>query len=208
MAGFRTHLTGGLVVGGGSAAYAITAGFATPWQMLCVFSLGVLGGISPDLDSDTGRPIKLLFSLVSTLVAVIVTGILIYHESSLPVIFGSVVCSYVACLIFFFVCKSLTVHRGIMHSVPFAVLLGVFAALATSSWGQTPSLFAGLTTFGGVIVHLILDELNSLGVHYGFIPYLKSSFGTAMKFTGKSLFLTVVVYGVLIISSVAYLVVI
>jgi len=208
MAGFKTHLTGGIMVGLTSATFTLATGIASLWQTVCLLSLGVLGGIIPDLDSDTGRPIKLLFILTSSLVVIITAISLISRNLSFAAIFGASAVAYVACLIFFSVCKRLTVHRGIMHSIPFALLIGAPVALATSAWGAKMSFIAGLTAFSGVMIHLLLDELNSIGIRVGVVPYLKSSFGTALKFRGKSMVATFLVYALMSIFTVSYLLII
>jgi len=95
-----------------------------------------------------------------------------------------------------------------MHSIPFALFVGVIAAIASSSFMGVASFWAGMTVLAGVLVHLLLDELNSLGVRYGFVPYVKKSFGTALKFTGLSFFSTVAIYGLVVVLIGVYVIVV
>ncbi len=208
MASFKTHLTGGIVVGVAAATSAFSFGSPSILQFITLSSLGTMGGILPDLDSDTGRPIKLLFGLVSTLLVLVTISSLLSNGSTFTMIIVSVGLVYCTSLSVFFVGKKLTVHRGVMHSIPFAFFVGIAAAIASSSLLGEASLLAGITSFLGVLSHLLLDELNSLGVHYGFVPYVKKSFGTAMKFTGLSFFSTVAIYGLLIVLACTYMIVI
>lgn len=208
MAGFKTHLAGGIVVGGASAASVFSLDGPFLLHLIYLFSLGTIGGILPDLDSDTGRPIKLLFALVSTLLTCIIIITLLSKGTSFSSIIFSICIMYVAVLFLFFVGKKFTAHRGIMHSVPFALLAGVVAALCATAWGERISLLAGLTAFSGVMTHLFLDEINSVGIRFCFIPYFKSSFGSALKLTGKSLSATFALYGILTVVSATYLIVI
>ena len=196
------------MVGLTSATFTLATGIASLWQTACLLSLGILGGIIPDLDSDTGRPIKLLFILTSSLVVIITAISLISRNLSFATILGASAVAYVACLIFFSLCKRMTVHRGIMHSIPFAILMGTPVALATSAWGSKMSLIAGVTAFSGVMIHLLLDEINSLEIRFGIVPRLKNSFGTALKFKSKSTLATFLVYALISIFTVSYLLII
>jgi hypothetical protein len=45
----------------------------------------------------------------------------------------------------------------------------------------------GISVFAGCMVHLILDELNSLSFKFGLIPVLINSSGTAFKFKSDNL---------------------
>ena len=207
MAGFKTHLTGGIVVGVASATSALSLDGPFFLQFIGLSSLGTIGGILPDLDSDTGRPVQLLFGLVSTLLVLITISSLLSKGSTLATIAVSVGLVYCVSLAVFFVGKKLTVHRGIMHSIPFALFAGVVAAIASSSLLGVSSLWAGMTVVLGVLAHLVLDELNSLGLRYHCVPYIKTSFGTALKFTGKSFLTTCLLYGMTIMLAVVYLMV-
>lgn len=205
MAGFKTHLTGGIVVGVASATSAISLDGPLFLQFIGLTSLGTLGGILPDLDSDTGRPVKLLFGLVSTLLILITISSLLSKGANLASIAVSVGFVYCACLAVFCFGKKITVHRGLMHSIPFALFVGVAAAIAASSLLGVSSFWAGMTAFAGVLSHLALDELNSLGLRYGCVPYIKTSFGTALKFKSNSFPATCSLYGLTIILAVVYL---
>ncbi len=76
----------------------------------------------------------------------------------------------------------MTVHRGVIHSVPYMAILGL--ALTYLSYDilhlpLTVSWFYGLFLFGGAMVHLALDELYSVNLSN---MKMKRSSGTAMKF--------------------------
>ncbi|MDF1746963.1 MAG: hypothetical protein P1V19_24950, partial [Gimesia sp.] len=65
MAGYKEHISvsGLLGIGYGSVA-SLLMGF-TPTQGILAGVLTWIGGMLPDLDSETGRPIKELFSLTA-----------------------------------------------------------------------------------------------------------------------------------------------
>ena len=76
----------------------------------------------------------------------------------------------------------MTVHRGIIHSVPYMAILGLgLTYLSYYIWHNDPSIswFYGLFLFGGAVVHLALDELYSVNLSG---LKMKRSSGTAMKF--------------------------
>ena len=80
MAGFKVHMVGGINAAAISTACAFSTGMASLWALICIFSFGVVGGILPDLDSDTGRPIRLLFILVSSLLVLVTISSLLSHH--------------------------------------------------------------------------------------------------------------------------------
>ncbi|OQY18683.1 MAG: hypothetical protein B6I36_06395 [Desulfobacteraceae bacterium 4572_35.1] len=67
MAEFKTHLTGGLLTGAGASILSLLSFDLNIVQAFSVFVMGSLGGMLPDLDSDSGKPLTLLFGTVSVL---------------------------------------------------------------------------------------------------------------------------------------------
>lgn len=183
MADFKTHT---IVAAGASGA--LTAGLLVHYQLsvqqaLLYWGAGTLGGILPDIDSDHSKAIRLIFQLLSGIVAVMAV-IRFHHILNLWQLWsaglvGFLICYYPVRHIFAY----FTVHRGILHSLLanllFAMimivigfhLLGMNAIVA---WG------CGLFLFAGACIHLILDEIYS--VDLGGVR-LKSSFGSALKIT-------------------------
>ena len=68
MAGFKTHLAGGIASGTGLSLISYTIKGLSPMQTGAIFVVGSAAGLLPDLDSDTGKPLAFLFQLVSILV--------------------------------------------------------------------------------------------------------------------------------------------
>ena len=56
---------------------------------------------------------------------------------------------------------------------------------------------AGTAVFLGCLVHLVLDELSSFKLKFGFIPIPKKSSGSAFKFKSESLAATLFIYLIL-----------
>ena len=53
MAGFKAHLTGGVMSGAGVSALALFTRALTLTQAVAIFFVGTVAGLLPDLDSDT-----------------------------------------------------------------------------------------------------------------------------------------------------------
>jgi membrane-bound metal-dependent hydrolase YbcI (DUF457 family) len=200
MADFRVHLAGGIAVGAGiSVAGHFMAGL-TLLQAGAVFVVGSVGGLLPDLDSDTGKPLAFLFHLISVLIpsllfvrAVQIGGdspefLICYFTSSYLFI------NYVVCTIV----KKVTVHRGMMHSIPFVFVCAGVAYILFKPSGSQVAVMAALAMFLGCLVHLLLDEITSFRLIFGIIPVPKRSSGSAFKFKSDSLLATLFVYVILV----------
>jgi hypothetical protein len=184
MAGFKTHITVSSVlgVGYGGAAYLM---YGVPLPT-CVLAGGLCGvsGMLPDIDSDSGTPLR-----ESVAFAAAVTPMMLLqrfqqmgmsHESIilaagaiyLLIRFG------VAALL-----KRYTVHRGMFHSLPAAVVFGELAFLLASGEDVRLRLYKAGAVVIGYLSHLVLDEIYSFQWSRGRLR-MKSSFGTALKLFG------------------------
>lgn len=203
MADFKTHLTCGVILGGGSALVALMGLNLSYIQSFAVFTMGAIGGLLPDIDSDSGKPLRLIFSTISILLPALLLGKLPNVESfSSEFLVSYFVCSYF--IINYLICglvKRITVHRGIMHSLPFSVLAGEIGYLLFASSEENVAITVGGVVFAGCVVHLILDELHSFTFKYKMFPVLKKSFGTAFKLKSQSLFASAALYCLVIIAA-------
>ena len=86
-----------------------------------------------------------------------------------------------------------------MHSLPFAALCGVIMYLLFSASGKQVAIIAALTAFSCCLIHLVLDEFNSIKFKFGFIPNLKQSSGTALKLKSNSMLTTIFTHTILTI---------
>ncbi|WDN88885.1 hypothetical protein BuS5_01853 [Desulfosarcina sp. BuS5] len=205
MAQFKTHLAGGMVAGAGVSVLGLFTYGLNLTQACAVFVIGSVGGVLPDLDSDSGKPLSLLFELISVLIPALLFMSFVRQEWISPEFlvcyftFSYLFINYVACTVI----KRLTVHRGIMHSVPFALFCGGIGYLLFASSGKVIATIAGLAVLAGCLTHLVLDELNSFTLKFGFIPWLKRSSGTALKLKSNSLATNLLVYCLIIIVAIA-----
>lgn len=208
MAEFKTHLTGGVVTGLGISTIGLISFDLSIIQAFSVFVMGSIGGILPDLDSDTGKPLTLLFGIMSVLIPALLLNKAVDSTSISPEFLVSyfVCCYFVINSLICELIKKMTVHRGIMHSIPFAVLSGEISYLLFVSSGRDIATIIGLSVFAGCLIHLILDELNSFSLKFGFIPKLKQSSGTALKMKSPIMWVNLLVYGLVVGTATAIII--
>lgn len=184
MANFNTHVSVALGASSLAAAVAVNGGLfdaaESPWYV----SLGVTGGLLPDIDSDHSRPVKHLFTALGLGLAM-----LVWHMLEAGVgqrcLMGGALAAFLLMrypALYFF--QKMTVHRGIFHSL----LAGIFFALILVcmeyyllSASVLGAWLSGVFLLFGFLVHLCLDEIFSVDLANGRI---KRSFGTALKAYG------------------------
>jgi membrane-bound metal-dependent hydrolase YbcI (DUF457 family) len=200
MAGYKAHMAFGMLTAAGWTFIVITLSLVSAWFLPLIFVATVVGAFLPDLDSDTGAPLKILL-IIFSVIGSAVTGwiVLNQEESSLLQLAGFVAFSglfiyYVIGGIF----KKLTNHRGIFHSIP-AVVLSAMLTLTLLNLIDLDLNIKMMVSLGvglGYLCHLILDELNST-VNLGGIPFIPNkSIGTALKLYSKNWKLSLGVYGI------------
>jgi membrane-bound metal-dependent hydrolase YbcI (DUF457 family) len=201
MAGFKTHITVSSVLGvsyGGAAFFA--AGVPWPTSVLAGGLCGV-SGMLPDIDSDSGTPLRESVAFAAAVVpmmalhhfqrwgmsneSIVLAGAVIY----LLVRFG------LAAML-----KRYTVHRGMFHSIPAALVCGELAFLLASGDDTRLRVYKAGGVVLGYLSHLLLDEIYSFQWHRGRLR-LKSSFGTALKLFGRSGWANLTTYAKLLILS-------
>ena len=197
MADFNTHLLGGVLVGGAFSTIAFISMDLNFIQSYAVFTMGVLGGLLPDLDSDTGKPLEIISAAVSVLVPALLLSNIAKQYTISPEFLISyfTVCYFIINYVFCELLKRITIHRGIMHSIPFSFLAAQIAYLLFKPSGLTLATMISCVVFFGCLIHLILDEFHSFYLKFGFIPMLKRSSGTALKLFSNNLLANVVIYG-------------
>lgn len=186
MANFRTHLTvamgvSTLVAGAGwwTGLYGVsTAVFGTV--------IGTIGGLLPDIDLRTSKPAQKGFAFASLFLATLMSILYASHHVGTDAVVNALgVWVVVFCLlkyVIFEIFHRVTVHRGMVHSVPYMAVFGLLMVYASYHGLKLTTLmswFFGLFLFIGSLVHLILDEMYSVNL-WGF--KLKKSAGTAFKF--------------------------
>src|SRR6186997_2970162 len=116
MAGFRTHITvsGGLGIAYGGVAVQ-PLGFSTEAALLAA-GITAVGGMLPDLDSDSGVPVREMFGLAAAVIPLMFVRRMMHSGMTsegilASLLFGYLFIKYFAANVF----KRFTVHRGMYH---------------------------------------------------------------------------------------------
>ena len=139
------------------------------WSPEVAFAAGLAGwagGLVPDLDSDTGKPLIWSAAVVSILVSLGLVFLLTEAEWT-PLYKAELVLGFL--LVFntlgVFLFKRTTVHRGMFHSLP---ALMTYMFLIAAVFGPTTSgLLIGPAVVGGagMLSHLALDAFWSVSLN-------------------------------------------
>lgn len=197
MAGFRTHITVSSALGIGVGAAAVQPlGFPTDTAILAA-GLTAVGGMLPDLDSDSGIPIREMFGLAAVVLPLTLIPRLAHmhvtQEGILAaILFGYLAIRYLGSRVF----KHFTVHRGMFHSIPGMLIAGLVIYLGYHSPDRRLRVLLGTGVVLGFLSHLVLDELYSVDLR-GMKVKLNKFAGTAVKFVSPSLLATVTCYSLL-----------
>ncbi len=208
MASFQTHVTTGLVVGYAAGTLAVVnQWFVSQFTPLLMLVAAFVGSFLPDLDSDHGKPFRIIFSLFS------ITGgcVAFYYflqNPRIPRVYWLLIPPAVTLIIRYGVGKifqKFTTHRGIFHSIPALGIATCATPLAVILFPlATKDIMAISCSVGlGFLSHLVLDEVYSTVNFDGmkFVP--KKSLGTALAFTAPSEKVTLAAY-VLLAALVVY----
>jgi hypothetical protein len=202
LADFHTHIAWSTVIGIGYGAYGGSQG--APLET-CVLAGGLcsIGGILPDLDSDSGRPQRELFPFVAALTPGLMHDK--FKEWGLNNTWIAVATGGIYLLIRYGIgglFQRFTVHRGMWHSIPACLIAGLLTFLACSQQPLPLRLYLSVAVMLGFTIHLVLDEIWSVSLTTGKFG-LKSSWGTALKFVGDKMWPNFITYGTLLILGAA-----
>lgn len=184
MPGYRTHLTASSVAGAALGTGSLFLGGVSIPSALMAASLCSVGGLVPDIDSKTSQSFRKCLALIAGFSSLLLVSRLRdfpLNAESVAMIGGG---NFV--LIWFFIgglIKRVTVHRGMCHSIPMALLSAEIIFLLSSGPAEM-RLFNAFALFLGVMIHLILDEFYSFEVDKTkMLPgvNVKKSFGSAIK---------------------------
>lgn len=184
MADFRTHMLTSTSVGVVYALGGYQMGQPLP---TCIVAGGLcsVSGMLPDLDSDSGRPLR----EATTLAAAVIPMLMVERFQRFG--WGHEVMVLAAGVLYLFIrfglteiFRRFTVHRGMWHSIPAAIVVGMIAFLIMASEDISVRMFKTVAVVLGFLSHLILDEIWSIDFRRGQYRF-KSSFGTALKLWGN-----------------------
>lgn len=181
MADFKKHLTTSTVIGVayGGVAHAF---FDVPLSTsLLAGGLCSVSGMLPDIDSDSGKPLRESLAFA----AAVIPMMMVDRFQQLGMQPESIVLAgaFVYLLVRFglgAMLRRYTVHRGMFHSLPAAIIFGQVAFLLASGPDVRLRLYKAGAVVIGYLSHLVLDEFYSIEWSRGRLR-LKKSFGTALK---------------------------
>ena len=205
MANYQTHIATSSAVGAGLGAFGYL-GLGYP-PATCILAGGFCGiaGMLPDVDSDNGVPLREVTSFLAAVVPLmamnrfdgeVLGGAHIDRETQIAIAGG------IYLFIRFIVAdviRRTTVHRGMWHSIPAALIAGGVAFYLCACDSLAPRLFKVVAVISGYMSHLVLDELYSLEDRSFGRIHVRRSFGTAMKLWGRRSLPNMATYGVLLI---------
>jgi len=197
MANFNTHISASTILGVVYGTVAYTQFEVPLGHCFVAGAICSVAGMMPDLDHKLGVPLREMLCFVSIIVPMLMLRRfeeLGFTPEQMVFISGIlyVLIRFVGGELF----KRFTVHRGMWHSIPAAVLAGMVTYLVCLSPENEIRLMKAWAAVLGFMLHLILDEIYSVDL-VG--RRIKKSSGTAMKFLGKKSGPNVLVYANIII---------
>lgn len=197
MAGFRMHITVSGALGITYGGLAIKPLGYDPETAVLAAALTTVGGMLPDLDSDSGVPVREMFGLASAVVPVMLIPWLVQFGLTSEGVLAAMLFSYV--LIRYVIAKlfkRLSVHRGMYHSIPAMLIAGLVVYLGYHTPNRNMRVLFAVGTMVGFLSHLVLDEIYSVNFQ-GVKIKLKASAGSAVKFVSPSWIGTAACYALL-----------
>ena len=201
MADFETHWKIGLGSTLGGTLVASWLHFTDPRHIPFLVLAGLIGAIAPDIDSDTGRPLRIIFGgLAIVLPPLLLWRIPWLHAGAERALLFWGFSFYLIIKPSKYLFKKFTKHRGVIHSIPAAVIFGEGIFLLAHYEKASPrfQLAIGLIGCLGYLTHLLLDEIWAVDFN-GVQLRKKRSFGTALCWRDRSRFKTILLYLVLLI---------
>ena len=180
------------MVGAAYGYWGVTQQSMSLETALLATGLCSVSGMLPDLDSDSGIPLRETSMFVAAVAPMLMIDrfqdLGLSHESmALGALMVYLLVRFVLVEIF----RRHTVHRGMWHSLPAAGIAGVGAYLLMPCPAESIRVYKTLAVVLGFLTHLMMDEIWSIDFAR---LRLKRSFGTALKFFGNDWTSNIVVY--------------
>jgi hypothetical protein len=187
MADFKTHITTstvlGVAYGTGAAVY-----FDVPLDQ-CLLATGMcsVSGMLPDIDSNSGVPLRESLAFGAAVVPMLLIDRFrnLGLSTDMMVLVGALIYLFIRFAFGYFL-RHYTVHRGMFHSIPAAVIFAELTYLICDCDDEAMRIFKAVAVFLGYMSHLVLDEFWSLYWYRGRLCK-KKSFGTALKLWGPKM---------------------
>lgn len=197
MASYRGHLAFASALGFVTGGVAVSMCGFNPTSGVMAAVLVTIGGLLPDLDSQSGVPVRELFGLAAIFVPLLLLqrisdSTLTSDEKFLFMGGTYATIRYGLSKVF----KRMTVHRGMFHSVPAMIIAGELIFLAYKNPDMRIRMLLGTATMVGFFSHLLLDEIYS--VDFRGLTFRPNQFaGSAIKFWSPSFYASTLTWLVL-----------
>ena len=191
MADFKAHTSVGTLWGLLLGTVSVISDFCSLIGGIVILFLAATSSAAPDIDSDTGRPRELVLSFLGIAIPIVLLFNISDSTSSENILAATLISFFLVRYILGYLLAKFTVHRGLWHSIPAAVLCSEITYLLFFDLPVKVRLLYALSVLGGFISHLLMDEMYSVKV---LALDTKRSFGTALKFTGPSKLQTFLLY--------------
>ncbi|WP_419194646.1 metal-dependent hydrolase [Novipirellula herctigrandis] len=194
MADFKSHITGSTMVGIAYGYWGVASQGMSIESGILAGGLCSVSGMLPDLDSDSGIPLRETSMFCAAIVPILMIDRFRDMELTHEAMALAAMLIYISIrfvLVEFF--KRYTVHRGMWHSIPAAASAGLLAYLVMPCPSEAIRVYKSMAVVVGFVVHLSMDEIWSIDFRRGRFR-LKKSFGTALKFFGNNPLANVSVY--------------
>ena len=134
----------------------------------------------PDIDSDTSKSFQECIYLTAGIGCILTASWIrhYYNDPDLALLGGAFMFLFIRFVVAMWI-KKVTTHRGMIHSIPMAILSGELMFFVVTGTVQERFVKAAALT-AGFLSHLILDEVYSVD-STGATLRIKKSFGTALK---------------------------
>lgn len=195
MANFKEHVIIGTLSGGFAATSLLVANQADPQAVILYLAAAIVGSILPDIDADNSTTLHMLFSLGAILLAFFTLFSQVTHLSVIELLLLWLLVYLFFKLAVFELFIRATVHRGVFHSLPAAVMFGFVMAILMFrlfQFSEKVAWLAGGFVGFGYLTHLLLDELYSLNL-FG-QGGVKHSLGSAFKLYSQHWPATITLY--------------
>lgn len=193
VADFKTHITTSTMLGVGYGVIGYSYCQVPLPHCVVAGTLCGVAGMLPDLDSDSGIPIRETLCFVSVLIPTLLWER--FAQLGWPaefIVFAAVLLYLAIRFGLGPLFRKYTVHRGMWHSIPAALIAGLVTYLFGMSTDFGVRVFKAWAVVLGFVSHLMLDEIYSVDWRG---RRIKKSMGTAMKWFGPSLWGNVSAYG-------------
>ncbi|MCU0878674.1 MAG: metal-dependent hydrolase [Pirellulaceae bacterium] len=185
MADFKTHITFSTITGIGYGLWGWQSGAPVETAILAG-GLCSVSGMLPDLDSDSGRPVQEMSCFAAAVIPMLMLERFENFGWSREMMVLATAGIYAAVRLGVAeVFKRYTVHRGMWHSIPACIAVGLLAFLIVAGQDIAIRTYKSCAVSLGFFSHLLLDEFWSVRVRSGRLN-IKKSFGTALKFWGSN----------------------